>query len=165
MIKLLLFLVFIFFTGLANNGKNIIMLVDYTKPSNEIRLYVMDLTTEHVVFQSRVAHGVNSGKGRWALNFSNTKGSLTSSLGLIRVGEGYYGHSGYSYRLDGLEKGKNDNIRKRFITLHRAEYVSDRYFREHGRIGTSEGCIAVPTETADQLFAIMYEGAFIYVRG
>jgi hypothetical protein len=35
------------------------------------------------------------------------------------------GSKGYSLKLDGMEKGYNDNMRQRAVVMHDAEYVSD----------------------------------------
>ena len=55
-------------------------MVDYTKPSSEKRLTVVDLKSGRKKMNSRVAHGVNSGL-LYATDFSNRPGSNKSSLG------------------------------------------------------------------------------------
>jgi len=58
------------------------------------------------------AHGKNSGDIN-AKSFSNRSESLESSLGFFLTAETFSGDNGYSLRLDGSEKGINDNARVR----------------------------------------------------
>ncbi len=118
-------------------------LIDYSRPSSERRLWLIDMTTGAILGNELVAHGRNSGGDR-ATRFSNRSGSKRSSLGLFRAAEPYYGRHGYSLRLDGLEAGFNDRARKRAIVIHGAAYVSDAFVAEHGRLGRSWGCPALP---------------------
>ena len=109
-------------TGYAKYGvgkKEILVLIDFTKPSTEQRFCVVDLKHEQVLFKSHVAHGRKSGEN-YAVSFSNQPGSYKSSLGFFRTGETYFGKNGYSLLLDGLEKGINDKARERAIVIHGA---------------------------------------------
>ncbi|HKK37939.1 MAG TPA: murein L,D-transpeptidase catalytic domain family protein, partial [Cryomorphaceae bacterium] len=91
---------------LENDG--VLTIIDYTKPSAEERFYCIDLVNLKFLFHTYVSHGKNTGVDR-ALKFSNRPQSLQSSLGLYVTGETYVGSKGYSLRLDGVEKGINDN--------------------------------------------------------
>lgn len=124
----------------------IITIIDYTKPSVEERLYVINLKQRKVVLTSLVSHGKNSGHNLTE-SFSNRPGSLKSSLGFFVTGETYRGVHGYSLRLTGVEPGVNDNARRRAIVLHGANYVSNGFARKWGRLGRSWGCPAVPLES------------------
>ena len=53
--------------------------IDYSLPSTEKRLWVIDLAKRQVLFHELVAHGQNSGEA-YAVDFSNRPGSLQSSL-------------------------------------------------------------------------------------
>jgi hypothetical protein len=117
----------------------ILTLVDYSRPSAERRLWVLDLETGDVLFHELVAHGRASGVQR-ATAFSNVPGSKRSSLGLFRTAEVYLGQHGYSLRLDGLERGVNDRARERAIVVHSAGYASEDFASRHGRLGRSWGC-------------------------
>jgi hypothetical protein len=125
----------------------IITIIDYTKPSIEERLYVINLKQRKVVLRSLVSHGKNSGHNLTE-SFSNRPGSLKSSLGFFVTGETYRGVHGYSLRLTGVEPGVNDNARRRAIVLHGAGYVSNGFSRRWGRLGRSWGCPAVPRESS-----------------
>ncbi len=123
-----------------------LVVVDYSKPSSQRRLSVVDLKTGRARMNSLVAHGVNSGL-LYATNFSDRVGSNQSSLGLYRIAEPYVGKHGPSLRLDGLDPGFNINARRRAIVIHSADYVSKDAMRENraegGRLGRSAGCLSL----------------------
>ena len=73
-------------------------IIDYTKPSTEERLYVIDLGMPRLAFQSLVSHGRNTGSN-YAKRFSNKPGSLTSSIGFFVTGRTYIGQHGYALKL------------------------------------------------------------------
>lgn len=126
--------------------KGSLVIVDYTKPSSQKRMTVVDLKTGRAKMNSLVAHGVNSGL-LYAQDFSDRVGSNQSSLGLYRIAEPYVGKHGPSLRLDGLDPGYNINARKRAIVIHAADYVSKEAMRENRnegwRLGRSAGCLSL----------------------
>lgn len=126
---------------LSNN--DVITIVDLRLMSTKRRLWVIDLKQKKVVHHSLVAHGKNTGQ-LMAQAFSNKKQSYQTSLGFYVTSETYYGKHGYSLRLDGMEKGINDNARERAIVMHGASYVSLQFINAYGRLGRSFGCPAVP---------------------
>jgi L,D-transpeptidase catalytic domain len=117
-------------------------LIDYSRPSAQRRMWVIDLERGRVRFHEYVTHGRNSGHAR-SIRFSNEMGSKQSSLGLFRTAETYVGRHGYSLRLDGLEAGVNDRARERAIVIHGADYATGTVARQFGRLGRSWGCPAV----------------------
>ena len=125
--------------------KDILTLVDFSLSSNTKRLWVIDLATNTILYNSLVAHGRNTGE-EFANNFSNAAKSFKSSLGFYTTGEIYNGKHGVSLKLDGLEKGINDNARARGVVMHAASYVSDMFIKNNKRLGRSEGCPAIPEE-------------------
>jgi hypothetical protein len=125
--------------------KNILTLIDFSLSSNVKRLWVIDLETNTVLYNSLVAHGKNTGE-EFANNFSNSNSSYKSSLGIYLTGEVYMGKHGISLKLDGLEKGINDNARLRGVVVHAANYVSDSFIKNHKILGRSQGCPAIPQE-------------------
>ena len=102
---------------------NIISIIDFSLPSTEKRLYVVDLKNYQVLYKTYVAHGRNSGTVM-ANSFSNNPSSYKSSLGFYKTLGTYFGKHGYSLKLQGLEKGINDNAYERSIVMHGADYVN-----------------------------------------
>ena len=125
----------------------VLTVVDYSRPSTEPRLWIIDLTTQRMLHRELVAHGRGSGE-LYATAFSNQPGSKQSSLGLFVTAETYVGRHGRSLRLVGLEPGVNDLALDRALVMHGAEYVSDTVCAEHGRLGRSHGCPALRAEIA-----------------
>ncbi len=125
------------------NGKNIISIIDFTKPSTQQRFYTIDLDRRMIIYHSLVSHGKNTGENL-AKSFSNVVHSNQSSLGFYITGETYVGSKGYSLKLDGIESGINDNMRERAVVMHEADYVSEYWISKFGRLGRSQGCPALP---------------------
>jgi len=142
--------------------KDILTLIDFSMSSNVKRLWVIDLATNTILFQSLVAHGRNTGE-EFASEFSNRNSSFQSSLGFYATGEIYQGKHGASLRLDGLEKGINDNARKRAVVIHGADYVSDSFIQQHKRLGRSQGCPALPVELNGQIIEIIKDKSCLYI--
>lgn len=134
-----------------------IAVIDFSLPSSAPRLWVVDLAQGDVLLHTRVAHGRTSGE-RLAGSFSNEPGSHASSLGLYRGAEVYRGRHGRSLRLDGLEPGFNDRARERAIVVHGAEYATEAFVDDHGRLGRSWGCPAVAPEVSDPLIDLLADG-------
>lgn len=129
------------------DDKGLLTIVDYSKPSSERRLWVVDVIKQKVLFNTWVAHGKNSG----ALNstaFSNNPRSLKSSLGVFVTCDTYEGKNGFSLHLKGLENGVNDHAYDRAIVFHGADYVSSN---RHGMMGRSWGCLAVSRDIVKSL--------------
>ena len=99
------------------HNQNIVTIIDFSKPSDQKRLFIIDIQKGEVLFNTLVAHGQNSGL-RYATNFSNAGRSHQSSLGFYIAKETYMGNNGYSLRLQGCEKGINDQAYKRAVVLH-----------------------------------------------
>jgi hypothetical protein len=132
------------------NDKNLLSIIDFTKPSTEKRFYTIDLDKLEVKFHTYVSHGKNTGENR-ATRFSNRPNSNQSSLGFYVTGETYYGSKGYSLRLDGMDPEYNGNMRSRAVVMHDAEYVSEAWIRKYGRLGRSQGCPALPKGIAREV--------------
>ena len=129
---------------------SLLTVIDYSLPSTQARLWVLDLASRRPIFRELVAHGRGSGDDR-ADRFSNDPGSHQSSLGLFLTGEVYNGSNGYSLRLAGLEPGVNDRARERAIVMHGAPYVSTAVVRAVGRLGRSWGCPALSEGVAREV--------------
>lgn len=144
--------------------KPILTVIDFTLPSTERRLWIIDLEKEEILLNTVVSHGRNSGN-LMAEKFSNRPESYQSSLGFYKTAETYQGKHGYSLRLDGLEKGINDQARNRAIVIHGADYAREEVAKTAGRLGRSLGCPAVPTELSKQLIDLIKDGSLIFVYG
>ncbi|WP_269234772.1 murein L,D-transpeptidase catalytic domain family protein [Flavobacterium flavigenum] len=142
--------------------KDILTLIDFSLSSNLKRLWVIDLSSNTILFQSLVAHGMNTGE-EFASAFSNVNSSFKSSLGFYATGEIYQGKHGASLRLDGLERGINDQARKRGVVMHGADYVSESFIRAHKRLGRSQGCPAVPVELTDDIIQTIKGKSCLYI--
>jgi len=143
-------------------SKNIITLIDFSLSANTKRLWVIDLDTDTILCNSLVAHGRNTGD-EYANSFSNAPESYKSSLGFYVTGEVYNGKHGKSLKLDGLEKGINDNARERAVVVHGADYVSDSFIRNNKRLGRSLGCPAVPLEITDELIRTIKDKSCLFI--
>lgn len=143
---------------------DVITIIDFSLPSDQKRLWVLDLIQKKVLFRCLVSHGRNSGEVM-AENFSNSPGSNASSPGFYTTGETYIGKHGLSLTLDGLEMGINDKARERFIVIHGADYVSSDFIRNYGRLGRSHGCPAIPAGLSKEIIETIKGGSclFIYV--
>ena len=142
----------------------LLTVIDYTRPSTEPRLWVLDLRAGRILHRELVAHGRNSGDNL-ATAFSNEPGSLKSSLGLFVTDAAYYGQNGYSLRLHGLDAGLNDNAFTRAIVMHGAPYVSERVAARTGRLGRSWGCPALRPQIARTIIDRIKDGTVVFAYG
>jgi len=134
----------------GKDSREILTIVDYSKPSTERRLWVVDLRSNKVLFNTWVSHGRNSGDLN-STSFSNDARSLKSSIGVFETAEAYEGHNGYSLRVQGLERGFNDHAYAREVVFHGADYANPDVAKELGRLGRSWGCFAVGRDVAEEL--------------
>jgi hypothetical protein len=144
--------------------KNILSIIDYSRPSTEIRFFVIDIELKKLIYRCLVAHGKNSGEN-YAKAFSNDPESLKSSLGFFLTAETYYGNHGYAMRLDGLEKNINDNARIREIVIHGADYVSNEFIKKYGILGRSWGCPALPIDISKEIIDKISGGSCLFIYG
>lgn len=143
------------------DSKQLLTIIDFSKPSTERRLWVVDLKTNKVLFNTWVSHGKNSG-GINASSFSNRRGSLKSSLGVFLTDSPYFGKNGYSLHLKGLEQGFNDNAYERSIVIHGAPYVRASMIQAYGSIGRSWGCPAVSPRLATPLINTIKQKTLLF---
>ncbi len=142
--------------------KDIVTLIDFSLSSNVKRLWIIDLATNSILMNTFVAHGMNTGE-EFATTFSNATSSLKSSLGFYSTGEIYNGKHGLSLKLDGLEKGVNDNARDRGIVMHAADYVSTSFIKNNNRLGRSQGCPAIPEELTPQIIQMIKNKSCLFI--
>lgn len=141
---------------------NILTIVDFSKPSSQKRMFVIDMDNGNVLFTSIAAHGQNSGL-KYATSFSNEADSHKSSLGFYITLQPYNGDNGYSLKLKGCESGINDNAYRRAIVLHGAAYANESFITTHGYAGRSYGCPAVPQKDNKKIIDTIKEGSCLFI--
>lgn len=143
--------------------KQVITIIDYSMPSTQERMWVIDLKAKKLLFHELVAHGRNSGN-LYASSFSNEMNSNSTSLGFYITGETYTGKFGRALRLDGQELGINNRARERGVVMHGADYVS-KAIAEAGRLGRSLGCPALAWDNKDKIIDAIMEKTVMYING
>ena len=141
---------------------NLLTICDYSQPSSQKRLYVIDLKNNKLLYRTYVAHGHNSGADV-ANSFSNLNSSNKSSLGFLVTAETYTGHNGYSMRFDGMERGINDNVRVRDVVMHGSAYVCGERVKNGTMMGRSWGCPAVANTESMAIINTIKGGTCFYV--
>lgn len=152
---------------------NCLIIVDYTKDKMQKRLYLVDLK-ENQVHTLYTAHGKGSNStinevDLMATRFSNTSGSLQTSLGFFLTAEPYTSYKDTfgpgpqnGIKLDGISC-TNNNARKRYIVMHTAKYVPAQV-TDTKSIGYSEGCITFNSNQKSLMHKCMH-GALVYTHG
>lgn len=140
----------------------VLTVVDFSLPSSQKRMWIIDMSSQEILHHTFVAHGKNSGT-LMAERFSNRAHSLQSSLGFYLTTNVYHGKHGRSLRLNGMEPGINDKARERAIVLHGADYATAGFVARQGRLGRSYGCPAVPTGESDQIIDWLKEGSVLFI--
>ncbi|EJU08552.1 murein L,D-transpeptidase catalytic domain family protein [Fusobacterium hwasookii] len=152
------------YVQIQNKNPGVLIIIDYTKPSNEERFYVLDLNKKKLVYSTRVAHSKNSGL-EIPLEFSDDPNSYQSSLGFfVTLGE-YNGAYGYSLRLKGLEENVNANAEDRAIVIHGGDIVEDEYIKKFGFAGRSLGCPVLPYSLTRQIIDFIKHGRVLFIYG
>jgi len=148
----------------AVRNKRYVTIIDYSKPSNVKRMYVIDIKTGRVD-KYLVSHGKKSGWA-YATTFSNRPESFQSCRGFFVTGRKYCGKHGIALQLHGLDKGVNDNALRRGIVIHGANYVSSRsVMLNGGRLGRSLGCPAIPADVVEPVIDRIKGGSLVYIHG
>lgn len=151
---------------LLNSGKiikdNLLSILDFSLPSGKKRLFVIDIETGELVYNTYAAHGKGSGADM-AKIFSNKPNSHKSSLGFYITGETYNGKHGESLRLNGIEKGFNDNALARGIVIHSASYADESIVERQGFIGRSQGCPALPQNISKEIITKIKNGSCLFL--
>ncbi len=146
------------------SDKKLLTVVDFQKPSTEKRLWVIDLEQKQVLFHSLVAHGKNSGENI-AQSFGNILNSEKSSLGFYVTQDIYMGKHGVSLKLAGKDSGFNTNALDRNVVMHGADYVSEDFISQHGRLGRSQGCPALPMENHREIIDTVKGQTLLFIHG
>jgi hypothetical protein len=139
-------------------------IVDFTKPSNEPRFHVVDLyagkVESHLVAHGRGSDPAHSG---FLQRFSNQFGSYATSNGTYTTADYYDGKYGTSMKVRGLDS-TNDNAMARAIVIHNAWYAEPEMIAQHGQLGRSEGCFAMPKSSQWEVMQQLAGGRMIYAE-
>jgi hypothetical protein len=141
---------------------DLLSIADFSKPSSEERLFIIDLCAQKILFKSLVAHGRKTGT-LFAESFSNQPETNKSSLGFYLTLNTYEGEHGLSLRLKGLEKNINDKAYERAIVMHGAPYVSKKFTSQYGFLGRSLGCPAIPDAIAQPIIQTIKNGSLLFI--
>jgi hypothetical protein len=138
--------------------QDVLVVIDYSKPSWQTRFYVVDLKTGKVD-SYKTSHGRGSDPqhtGR-AQIFSNIVNSNMTSLGFFLSGHDYFGQYGKALKMHGLSVS-NSKAYERAIVIHGAEYVNEA----ENWVGRSQGCPALDFKHAARVIDQIKDGALIY---
>jgi hypothetical protein len=151
--------------GRKTTAPPVLTLVDFGQPSQQKRLWTIDVEKAKVLFHTFVAHGKASGADV-PVAFSDKNGSEMSSLGFYRTaGTTYTGKHGLSLKIQGLDPGFNTNAESRAVVVHGADYVCEDFVKAHGRLGRSQGCPALPVAETAAIVKAIKGGSVLYLHG
>ena len=142
--------------------KDTLTIIDFSKPSNEVRLFILDLCNLKLIHKSLCAHGVNSGR-LYPKKFSNDQNSRQSSLGFYITTTTYSGKFELALRLKGMEYS-NSHASSRGVVMHAAKYATYEFLEKNGcQLGRSYGCPAVPADRFDEVVEWIKGGSCLYI--
>lgn len=148
--------------GKLNEDRQVLSIADFTKSSNQHRLWIIDLKTNKLLTYTYVAHGQGSGD-EFATEFSNKENSHQSSIGFYVTGDTYNGEHGNSLRLHGMDNGYNSAALDRGIVVHAADYVCKDFIAGNQRLGRSWGCPALNPKLAQGIINTIKEGTCLFI--
>lgn len=152
-------------------NRSCLIIADYTKSKLSQRLHILKLD-ENKIYNLYTAHGKGSNINKddqMATKFSNTSGSLQTSLGFFLTAETYTSYKdtfgpgpNNGIKLDGLSCS-NNKARSRYVVLHTAKYVREEA-KENSDIGYSEGCVTVAPSYKEVILSCA-NGTLVYAHG
>jgi L,D-transpeptidase catalytic domain len=142
-------------TCCRNMSQQTMAISDFTRPSNENRLHLINLRTGTST-NMLVAHGSGSDSNhdRQTDSYSNQPNSNQTPAGFHIARGQYMGKNGLSLNLHGLEPSRNGNSYRRRIVVHGASYV-----RSGGR---SHGCLAVEPQNIRSVVEMLSNDSLVY---
>lgn len=150
--------------GRLSDTRQILSVVDFNKPSSEKRMWVIDLDAKKLLFHTLVAHGKGSGDN-YATSFSNIAESNQSSLGFYVTANTYHGKHGLSLKINGMDREYNSNALNRAVVIHGASYVNEDFVKQHGRLGRSLGCPALPEALTPAIISTIKNQTTLFING
>ncbi len=157
--------------GIKIENQRYVTIQDFTKPSSEKRLFMLDRETGNVeVIHS--GHGLGAypypNSRELAKSFGNSSGSFKTPSGFFITGNTYNSKKSWrvGMRLHGLQKGINDKTIGRGVVLHGGSYVtegvakdSDSSPRIKGKsCGGSKGCTVVNSNQVKSVMSKLASG-------
>ena len=144
--------------------RDIVGIADFGLHSAARRFHFVDLVNERVT-SYHVSHGDGSDPQHdgWLKYWSNEEGSHCSSRGAYMTRSWYTGRYGTSIRLDGLDP-TNSNALPRAIVMHQAGYATPEHVARWGRLGRSNGCLAMGPEQFDRALIDLSGGRLVYAE-
>ncbi|MCH2234742.1 MAG: murein L,D-transpeptidase catalytic domain family protein [Crocinitomicaceae bacterium] len=137
-------------------------IIDFSQPSSNERMYIIDMCTHKIIHQTYVAHGRNSG-GLYARHFSNEDNSHQSSIGFYVTTTTYKGKYDLALRLKGMEY-TNSHASRRGVVMHAAKYANPDFLESNGcTLGRSYGCPALPEEGFSNVVEWIKEGTCLFI--
>ena len=159
----------ILLTGGLLQAPRYLTIIDYTRPSNQQRLFVLDMAGNRLLLSSIVSHGLGSDPDSSTIpyRFSNSEGSKMTSLGFYLTGGVYTNFrpdDSLGLCLFGLDKGFNDSAAAREIVLHygATEYRGRVYVTDSGA-ARSYGCPALPISTNSRVIQMIKGGSLLFI--
>lgn len=137
------------------------IVVDFSKPAFEKRLYIVDWKTG-LVEAYQVSHGRGSAaseRSYLANRFTDVIGSGTSSVGAFIGGQEYFSPKwGRAIRVRGLD-ATNARALERTIVFHSNELFFDK---DRNIFGWSCGCFMMDSSDLPRVIDIVRNGGFVY---
>ena len=135
---------------------------DFGLPSSLPRLHFANLEAG-TVRSFLVAHGRGSDPDHdgFLHTFSNEPGSLATSRGAYISYEWYVGKYGVSIRMGGLDPD-NSNALPRAIVMHQAWYAAPDMLAKWGKLGRSDGCLAMAPDDFNYALTQLSGGRVVY---
>ncbi len=144
--------------------RDMVGIADFALHSAQPRFHFVDLANQRVE-SFLVTHGTGSDSEHdgWLKRYSNIEGSEATSRGAYMTRSWYVGKFGTSIRMDGLDP-TNSNALDRAIVMHQAEYARPEHVSRWGRLGRSNGCLAMGPEQFDRALIALSGGRLIYAE-
>ncbi|MCC7570261.1 murein L,D-transpeptidase catalytic domain family protein [Candidatus Micrarchaeota archaeon] len=153
------------------NRTDVFTIIDYSKPSNEKRLFVLDMTNHKVFLSEFVSHGKGNPKNGFPLNSNekveyvgNEYGSNLSPVGLhITKYPEEHQEKGFILRVEGVEKGYNEATLNRGVFFHESPYSSEEYIKRNNYAGRSWGCFTTDPKKHREIVESISGGSGVFV--
>ncbi len=142
-------------------NSTVLTVIDFDMPAYAKRMWVIDLKDNKVLMNLYTTQGKGSGLV-YAKRFSNQFNTDETSLGVYTTAYTYHGEHGFSMRLNGLEKGVNNNAMRRDIVVHPAWYATPGFVTRYHRTGRSWGCFAIDPAVSARFIDLTKGGSVIF---